>query len=224
MASTLAGALVACSPSFAQLGNGSSMSSGRMSMRNAGKAYAEGDVSAAMNFLDGIVRRGGRTAWECEALYLGALVKLEDEGNVEGALHDLRLLTARHPGTAAAVYGQFRIAATYEALGLTADAYREYVLCSRLTGLRTAQAAAELESDFPAARLTAAKAADLITLATPRALGLFSRAATGETGVTLPLRTYLLADPRIRSSFPTTWRHAPRRRTPRTCGTSSPRH
>jgi len=172
-------------------------SSGQLMLRDAGKAYAEGDLSSASGHVADVLRRAGKTVWEREALYLRALFREKENGDLQGALHDLRLLTTRHPGTAAAVYGQFNIARVYEKMGMTAEAYREYVLCSRLRGLRTATSAARREDiGFPALRLTTAGARGLIDLASVRAVRLLPEAERKlDVARLLPTHTYLLAEP-----------------------------
>jgi len=166
-------------------------------MCNACDAYARADVSATMGLLDDLVKTGGKTCWEREGLFLRAKIKEKDLGDIGGALGDLRRLTVTHPGTPAAAIAQFRIARLYEDGGLLDDAYREYVLCSRLRGFAAGRGATpQVQGDIPGERLTPEAAEILVSRAAVRAVTLFGRLpADTQAGAILPASTFILADP-----------------------------
>jgi len=167
-------------------------------MRRAGERYAENDVTATLGILNDIIRRKGRTVWMGEALFLRAKIREKDLGDRRAALRDLRHLTVQYAGMAASAFGQFRIARAYESSGLLADAYREYVLCSRLRGF--AYRPSEVKrlppapEDVPGPRMTAEGARELVALARERAAALFGR-IPGEAvrKMGLPPRTFVVA-------------------------------
>ena len=167
-------------------------------MRRAGERYAENDVTATLEILNDIIRRKGKTVWMREALFLRAKIREKELGDRRAALRDLRHLTVQFAGTAASAFGQFRIARVYESSGLLADAYREYVLCSRLRGFAYRPSEVKRLSpgpeDVPGPRITAGGARELVALARERAavlFGLVPGEAVRKMG--LPPRTFVVA-------------------------------
>ncbi len=168
-------------------------------MRRAGERYAAAAVDGALKILGSIIRRGGRTAWQAEALLLRAAIREHDLGRTNEALRDLRTRTVRFASRAASAAGQFRIASIYHRRGFLADAYREYVLCSRLRGFPPRPGEREPwppgPEGAPVPRITRARARALVDLAARRAAKLFNRipdAAAGEAG--LPPRTFVMLE------------------------------
>ncbi len=171
-------------------------------LRDAGERYAANNPNGAVELLTEVIGRKGRTDWVAEALYLRAMILARDLGKRQDALRDLRLLTIRFAGSEAAAFGQFGIARMYEDAGLVADAYREYVLCSRLRGIpvvrpseRERSHTTTLTSQSRRVRSTAA--AELVCLASERAALLFGRLPAGgvPAGVGLPPRTFVATGP-----------------------------
>jgi hypothetical protein len=164
-----------------------------------GEAYARGDVEGALEAVDEFLKRKGRKVWLAEALYLRAKIREKDLGREDAAMRDLRLLTVRHPGTPAAVFGQFRLARLYERRGDRPRAYREYVLCSRLK-MEHDRFFSEFEGkppcardDIPLPRMTPDAAGVLVERAVLRAVRLadvvLDRGPSED--VELPQRTFI---------------------------------
>jgi len=176
-------------------------------LREAGARYAAGDARPAVAILSKVIDRGGKTAWEAEALYLRAMILETDMRDPQAALRDLRSLSVLFAGTEAAPFGQFGIARIYEKDGLVSDAYREYVLCSRLRGIpeggRSALGDAS-GSPHVTRRITSNGATRLLELAAERAAGIFGRlpiaGAPGDVG--LPPRTFVATGPRCSFDIP----------------------
>jgi hypothetical protein len=203
-AAALAALVLCAAVSRGQAVSGRPMTAaGLLKMRDAGNAYAKGDVSATLNFLEDILRKSGRTMWKNEALYLRGLIREKEYRDRDGALQDFRLLTTRNPGTASAVFGQFHIARIYESAGLLDEAYREYVLCSRLRGMRGGEGEFG-PFEFPAPRIKASLARGLTELAALRAVYLHATVSPDATrNTSLPARTILLTDPPTPVDLPT---------------------
>jgi len=176
-------------------------------LREAGARYAAGDARAAIAILGKVIDRRGRTAWVAEALYLRAMILETDMRDLPSALRDLRSLSVLFAGTEAAAFGQFGIARIYEEAGLVSDAYREYVLCSRLRGVpEGGRSALGDVSGSPRVtrRITSDGAARLLGLAAERAAGIFGQLpiAGAPGGVGLPPRTFVATGPRCSLDIP----------------------
>ncbi len=179
-------------------------------MRKAGECYARNDTKAALGILNRIIRRKGKTVWMSEALFLRAKIREKDLGDRRAALRDLRLLTVHFPGTTAAAFGQFRIARLYEKAGAFADAYREYVLCSRLRGISAGPEGYRYEfpglRGIPEARMNPEAARRLVEIAAERAVRLFARVPlsefAGRKKPFLPPRTFVVAESGQLLKFP----------------------
>jgi hypothetical protein len=171
-------------------------------LRDAGERYAASDPTGAVAILTEVIGRKGKTDWVAEALYLRAMILARDLGKRQDALRDLRRMTVRFAGTEAAAFGQFSIARIYEEAGLVADAYREYVLCSRLRGIRFVRPsererghATMLPSQ--SRRVTPERGAEFVRLASERAALLFGRLPAGgmPTEAGLSPRTFVATGP-----------------------------
>jgi len=176
-------------------------------LREAGERYAANDARAAIAILGEVIDRRGRTPWVAEALYLRAMILETDMSDLKVALRDLRTLSVLFAGTEAAPFGQFGIARIYEEAGLVSDAYREYVLCSRLRGVPEGgrSALGYVAGPRPVCRrITPDGAARLVAIAAERAAGLFGRLPVGggPGGVDLPPRTFVATGPRCSIEIP----------------------